>query len=610
MLQIISRKGFADVPPECGLISAVKVGGYNVSQFALSMTSLSSLKQLILSLVQGSSLSKLENFEKQFEETVHDSETDSYISIFVSNGSLAVFRRSSSVTSYPLFHVELCHKTLERMPPGTENEYSLRLGSLEPLLLFQNRGPCSHDARSSIDHKRISGYISLTAHASLIPLYFSSVVSLELYSTKPGANMNRPILIHKIPILEFIVQAEKTYVVPVNAAAEFRITYCGQHTLYHLCNLTRIPLTFPALSFTDSLPILGHRGCGSNKVHCKRRVPILENTPFSILTSHRMGCIGSELDVILTKDNVLVINHDFELEVITDTSMQSKINLPIPCMSYNEIVNLGNPRGIKATHNRCDLSSTAKQYGRSMSSPIIYTHDLYTETVLHKRYSQMHHKISMENLSKQGSNCPEEGQATYSVITEKMRVYTLAEVLSQCTDMTLNIEIKYPSKFSPYSAVYPSRLALVQTVLDTLAEGSRIDSSGSHTIFISSFDPIVCAIVKLLAPSIPVFLLFMGDNNTITPYMDVDLTAPSQLFPEDAVSFTKSIDLTGLVLWRNILDVQTGSTHLYECARQHNLTVLTYGTAVGEDTNDQKERGVTILICDLCHHQRAKRLNA
>lgn len=614
MLQIISRNSFTNVPPECRILSTLKIGSYTLSQLALSLRSAPSLKRLLLSHVQELSFDRLDDFDKQLEDILYDLNETACTTIFIHNRSLAMFRKSSNFTPYPLFYIELCHRTQETILSEIENEYALRLGALEPLLFLPNSDPCLHSVCADADRRHIIGYSTLTTHAALMPFYFSSSISLELYSTKHDSKINRPIIVHKIPIAVFLSQAEKTYTIPVNSLAEFRITYCGHYTLNHIRSLNRIPFMLPSTSSIDGLPILGHRGCGSNKIHCKRKVPIMENTPFSILTSHRMGCIGSELDVILTKDNIPVINHDFELEVIVDTNKQFKVTLPIPCMFYNEIIDLKNPRGIKTNHNRCSLSQSSNkiQYNRSTSAPAIYDRYMYNATTATtcKKGGQAHRQMQIDDILKQDLNCLEEEKASYSVITENKRVYTLTEVLTKCTDMILNIEIKYPSKFSPYSAIYSSRLALVQTVLDTLAQRDHVSNSSTSSILISSFDPIVCTIVKLLAPSIPVFLLFMGDNNTITPYMDVDLTVPSQLFSKDAISFAKSINLTGVVLWRNILDIQTRSIHLYEYAHQCGLTIFTYGTAIGENIYDQEEKGVSVLICDLCHHQSSERLFA
>lgn len=602
MLQVTSRKSFMDIPLESGLLSTLPIGNYTVSQFALNKASLPSIKSLLLSHAKGLIPNRLNYFREQFESIIDETDLAPYTSTFISDGSLAVFRKASNFILYPLFHIELCHRTVAQMQLGIDTEYLLRLGPLEPILSFRS-DPRPHETSSSSPKVCMAGYSALSKHALLAPLYFSPVVSLELFATRPGTGISRPISAHKILIPDFIAQAERTYVTPVSSTAEIRITYCGQHTLDHLCNISRIPLTFPASLHADTLPIFGHRGCGSNRVHSGRKVPILENTPFSILTARRLACVGSELDVILTKDKVPVINHDFELEVIIDTNGQSKLNLPIPCMTYNEIVNLENSRGIRVAHQKYSLLHSKNLHGRSASTPVMRCHGECIDSSIDHKAKRFHYDEITDEASDLCASCPEEGKVSYPIVTEKKRVFTLTEVLSQCTDMILNIELKYPSKSSPYSTLYPSRLTLVQTVLDALHKETQTNDSETSRIFISSFDPIICILVKLIAPYIPVFLLFMGDNTTITPYMDVDLTASSQLFSEDAVSVARSFNLTGLVLWKDILDVQTGNMRLHEYARHYGLTILTYGTAIGEDTRYQRDKGVSALICDLCHHK-------
>ncbi|EFO62418.1 Hypothetical protein GLP15_351 [Giardia lamblia P15] len=603
MFQIISRKSLVDVSPESKLLSTIPIGNCIVSQLALDAVSSSSLKHLLLSLVQGLVSNKIKRVEEQLEATIGDMHLVPYVSAFISDEVLPVFRKASNFTLYPIFHIELCHKKLEEVCIDIENEYSLRLGPFEPLLSFRNYDLHPHGASPALNKIHMTGYISLSRHAFLTPLYFASVVSLELFANKSGTNTPRPNIVYRISASDFITQTERTYTVPLDSTMEIRITYCGQYTPDHLCNLSPASLTLQTSLAPNTLPILGHRGCGSNKIHSGHKVPILENTPFSILTARQMGCIGSELDIILTKDMIPVINHDFELNVITDTTVQSKISLPIPCMLYNEIANLENSRGIKAVHHEGNLFSSKHPSRRSTSAPLICYHDRCTKIPMGNRSDKVCRTAFTEDALERSPDCCEEHTVSYPIITEQKRVYTLAEVLAQCKDMVLNIELKYPSRFSTYSTCYPSRLALVKVVLDTLNNKTQMNSSEAPRVFISSFDSIICILVKLLEPSIPVFLLFLGDNKTIVPYMDVDLTVPSQLFSEDAISVAKSINLTGVVLWKDILGVQTRSMRLHEYAHQHGLTILTYGTSVGEDIQDQQDKGVSALICDLCHHQ-------
>ncbi|GKT25449.1 Glycerophosphodiester phosphodiesterase Gde1 like protein, partial [Aduncisulcus paluster] len=76
---------------------------------------------------------------------------------------------------------------------------------------------------------------------------------------------------------------------------------------------SNIFISSPAGSTTSSL-FIGHRGCGSNKLHGKHRVCVQENTPMSYALAHQVGADGVELDVQMSRDGELVINHDFFVE--------------------------------------------------------------------------------------------------------------------------------------------------------------------------------------------------------------------------------------------------------------------------------------------------------
>ncbi|KAH0577657.1 Glycerophosphoryl diester phosphodiesterase family protein [Spironucleus salmonicida] len=59
---------------------------------------------------------------------------------------------------------------------------------------------------------------------------------------------------------------------------------------------------------------IGHRGCGMNKAFASGRVKIAENTVESFNKAYEFGMDMIETDVIITKDKIPIINHDFKVQ--------------------------------------------------------------------------------------------------------------------------------------------------------------------------------------------------------------------------------------------------------------------------------------------------------
>ncbi|MES2454965.1 MAG: glycerophosphodiester phosphodiesterase family protein [Bacteroidota bacterium] len=74
-------------------------------------------------------------------------------------------------------------------------------------------------------------------------------------------------------------------------------------------------------------PVIAHRGAWK-----KNKLP--ENSIASLKEAIKIGCYGSEFDVHMTLDSVLVINHDAEF-----------LGLPIPTSTYQELLTKKHPNG-------------------------------------------------------------------------------------------------------------------------------------------------------------------------------------------------------------------------------------------------------------------------
>lgn len=68
------------------------------------------------------------------------------------------------------------------------------------------------------------------------------------------------------------------------------------------------PQTPPTSAQAAKTKLIAHRGAHDH------RQGIIENTLAAFQRASRLGCYGSELDVHLTKDNVLVVHHDLNLQ--------------------------------------------------------------------------------------------------------------------------------------------------------------------------------------------------------------------------------------------------------------------------------------------------------
>jgi glycerophosphoryl diester phosphodiesterase len=100
----------------------------------------------------------------------------------------------------------------------------------------------------------------------------------------------------------------------------------GVLILYYIYNkLTRWTPNPPSILNTNKLFIYGHRGVPSHAP---------ENTLYSFQKAFEFNVDGIELDVQITKDNILVIHHDSHLERLT-----GKQTL-ISALKYNELLSI------------------------------------------------------------------------------------------------------------------------------------------------------------------------------------------------------------------------------------------------------------------------------
>ncbi|TNJ29942.1 Glycerophosphocholine phosphodiesterase [Giardia muris] len=469
----------------------------------------------------------------------------------------------------PYMHVELMHETLSLTPPPPTWVF---LGSLEPFLLLGSK--CDR----LVDSHKLPGLVQLTTYSALFPIFnFQDNICL----TADAGDKREYSL--KIPGKDFLTLAARELLLPLDGAV-LRFTFVGNYApLYLVTALKHKNAFFPDLALPRPF-FLGHRGCGSNRLHEASRVPIAENTPLSFKLAQQMGCIGSETDIILTSDAIPVICHNFDLRVVAAEGGENTIVLPLTKM--NALNHAIASRTIRPLRNT-----------RSSSAP------------------HFRKVISRE-------------KDEYWVIGDIKAIYTLDEVLSARSDALFNLELKYPTRFSPYASIYFPRVRLVSEVLTVL-------DHHPNPIYFSSFDSILCVILKLVV-GIPVkyrsfvldptalfgaccndillpepstkspaiFMLYLSDEKTIEEYADVDLCSTTQLCHENALELVLAAGLTGMVLWRDIL--RTGVPPLATRVKDHGLMLITYGTPVDEKICEQLDMGVDGVIYDLCQRGVSK----
>ncbi|PVD33152.1 hypothetical protein C0Q70_08601 [Pomacea canaliculata] len=209
---------------------------------------------------------------------------------------------------------------------------------------------------------------------------------------------------------------------------------------------------------------VGHRGMGSSYKY-KKVSDVRENTIFSLLTAASNGADFVEFDVLLTKDQIPVIYHDFSV-----------------CLSYSQ----------KDSHERQLFEIPVK--------------DLKLE---HLQSMKLYHSSSKheEKIEVNPERTPENEQP----------FPTLCHCL-ETVDVSLgfNIEVKYPLKFETGESEmdnYFDQNMHTDEILKVVFK-----HAGSRKIIFSSFDPDTCIMLQMKQNKYPVLFLSNGPTVRYTPY--------------------------------------------------------------------------------------------
>ncbi|KAA0183947.1 hypothetical protein FBUS_04048, partial [Fasciolopsis buskii] len=294
---------------------------------------------------------------------------------------------------------------------------------------------------------------------------------------------------------------------------------------------------------------IGHRGMGisflDHTEKDKKLATTKENTLDSFKTAVQHGADYVEMDVQLTKDNRVIVYHDYEAVIISKKKRGGRLSyLPIAIkdLNYEDL------RELKVHHS----------------------------SVLHETHS--HEKMDEEDLD------PIELQSF--------------PLLRSCfdeidQDLGFLIEVKYPMEYKAGGSEL-SNFFEYNFYVDTILREILLHA-GSRRILLSCFDPNVCVMLQLKQNLYPVFQLGIAPEYADSRQADFERLFWSAL----------SHQLLGVCLESDrLLNVP----NVVKLAHLHNLVVLAWGEAVNrsETRMELKELGIDGIIFDRLHESREK----
>ena len=259
---------------------------------------------------------------------------------------------------------------------------------------------------------------------------------------------------------------------------------------------------------------IGHRGHGTTFSSDGQRLSnYLENTMGSFQAAYEKGIKAIEFDVMLSKDNVPVVYHDFKTHLrVKNGYSEFKIEIPIQHLSYSDLIN-----------NQFQISRDSKNN---------YDESFYNE--------------------------------------EKSKLFTKLEHLFQHLpeDLCFDVEVKYSMALEAGGMeddnhCVMSRNEYVNEILKVC-----FNFVGNRYIFFSSFDPDVCSMLKAKQDHFPVMFISQGKSH----YENFEDPRAKTL--ESSIHFAAAEQLFGVVLYTDPLLKQK---ELVKLAHQLGLKVYVWG---------------------------------
>ncbi|ESN93429.1 hypothetical protein HELRODRAFT_88788 [Helobdella robusta] len=259
---------------------------------------------------------------------------------------------------------------------------------------------------------------------------------------------------------------------------------------------------------------IGHRGSGRTFYNGKKVNNILENTLDSFKNAYDKGIRIIEFDVVLTKENIPIVYHDYttciRVTAESNSNIVEKLRLPLQNLSYSDLS--------KYDFQLCNDPDATKD-------PSLY---------------------------KLGNLFP--------------KLESVFQFLPE--DMIFNIEIKYCMKMKTGSleddlCYVEERNIFVNSILEVSFKNVK-----SRKIMFSSFDPDICCMLKAKQSSFPVMFLTQGTG------IYSDFKDERTLTVDKAISFAVSESLYGVVPHtKHILS----NLACIKMAHEKNLHIFTWG---------------------------------
>lgn len=287
--------------------------------------------------------------------------------------------------------------------------------------------------------------------------------------------------------------------------------------------------------FNRSCIPIGHRGMG--KTFDAGSLPgteYVENTIESFREAYNRGAQMVEFDVVLTKDNIPIVYHDFTfcIDQLTDKNSNKYLSIGVNQLTYEEV----------------------KQ------------NKIYSQKILKKA-------LLSEDLR--------------DFFTSKLMFPTLREMCTQLDPkLGFNVEIKYPIDLEDGShelgnhLKWLNRNEYVDLIIKELYELCEDDQ---RCVIISTFDPNLCSMIKMKQSKFPVLFLTNGVTSKWVPYKDARCKNTQRSF-----NFARAESLHGLVAHAEEL---TKNMHIINLLFSHTSKTANFlAYSWGDDLNDLDKR--------------------
>lgn len=292
---------------------------------------------------------------------------------------------------------------------------------------------------------------------------------------------------------------------------------------------------------------------------------------FPHLLTHSQGLVDMvEFDVMLTKDHVPIIYHNWNTRIFAENSASrilDPIRVPVKDLTLAQLHLLrtdfsSEPRLRLAEYIRHNMASIL-EYGRSEGS----THNVRPVRCSTTTYGWFETIRALER-----------------------RIPTLEDVFEKIPEhVGFNVEIKFPVN-KPGKADrdgFADRNMYVDTILRVIMQHRR-----KRPVVISCFDPDVCALVKLKQPAIPVMFLTTAGDSWYGLYTDVRcMSIPA------AIGHCRDLGLLGICSFAKPL---LAERQLISDIKTQNLMLFTWGedNNIVENTKLLLQLGVDGIIAD------------